>query len=219
MWRDTASPPGPVHREGTAGGPQPAGHHADLQAERSEGRERGQGPRRQLALPDSIGSLNFPGASPFPAWLFSFTQRLTLQRADTCQPSSLQPRHAIALGQGQPRGHPGAPSHPVGQEETALWEQTSPAAKVCPPLRLRLGVLGGARDTSPARTRARGGGQAGGVRACRQHGLVHSAWAGAASRGRPDTRQGGVPGDGARGRAPARTGPEAAGHLINRLRE
>lgn len=58
-----------------------------------------------------------------------------------------------------------------------------------------------------------------GVRARRQHGLIHSAWAGAASRGGPDTRQGGVPGGGARGRAPARTGPEAEGHLLRRLRE
>lgn len=85
---DKVSPRHPAHMESTAAGP-----HLDLRAEW----HWGWGARRcaPRSLPGSLGNLNFPGASPFTACVVSFTQRLMLERADTCQrtaPAPLRPR-------------------------------------------------------------------------------------------------------------------------------
>lgn len=43
---------------------------------------------RAHSSPESKGSLNFPGASPFTAWFFSFMHRFMLERADAFSPRS-----------------------------------------------------------------------------------------------------------------------------------
>lgn len=67
MWRDTASPPGPVGRKAWLEGPSLLG---TTLASRLSGV---QGPP-QAALTRLHRKLEPPGGNPFTAWLFSFTQ-------------------------------------------------------------------------------------------------------------------------------------------------
>ena len=95
---------------------------------------------RAHSSPESKGSLNFPGASPFTAWFFSFMHRFMLERADAFSPRS--PTATAPCS-----GPPGSP-RPTGPSSTSRHQPPQEAPWRTEALRLRPG-LGARAPSSP----------------------------------------------------------------------